>query len=80
MPHLRIWQTGNSLVITITKRLAREYSLKAGSIVSIERMKHTAEGFRVIPPPPEPTKTPARISPAARRALSRGLKHPTARR
>lgn len=66
--------------MTITKRLAREYSLKAGSIVSIERMKHTAKGFRVIPPAPELPKTPARIPPGARRSLSRGLKHPTARR
>jgi hypothetical protein len=80
MPHLRIWQAGNSLVLTITKRLAREYSLQAGSIVSIERMKHTTEGFRVIPPIPDPPKQPARLTPKARRTLSRGLKHPTARR
>lgn len=79
MPHQTIWKSGNSLVITISKHLARVYALDAGSVVSVERMKHTAEGFRVIPPPPQPAKPTARLSTAARRSLSRGLKNPTAK-
>jgi hypothetical protein len=51
MPIQTVWISGNSLVITITQHFARVYGLMAGSIVHVEKMKHTNEGFRVIPPP-----------------------------
>jgi antitoxin component of MazEF toxin-antitoxin module len=80
MHHLRIWQTGNSLVITITKRIARQANLKLGSELHYELMKDGSIRLRRLQPTLPPPATPARISPATRRALSRGLKHPTARR
>lgn len=51
MPQLTLWKAGNSIVMTITKRLARQFSLAAGSVVTIDPGKTPAAGFRVIPPP-----------------------------
>lgn len=80
MPVQSIWKAGHSLVITITKRLADRAHLAEGSQLRSEIMRDGSIRFRPVDQPPGHNTKPAHLSPHARRALSRGLKHPTAHR